>query len=83
MGSVTKPQCEVNSGSIRAAWYEHRMGAVIWNILIGAVMLVGGLSGKLSLIGTQSSPLLAAFGAGILGYGIWQGVRIRRARSSK
>lgn len=59
------------------------MGAVIWNILIGAVMLVGGLSGKLSLIGTQSAPLLAVAGAGILGYGIWQGVRIRRARLGK
>jgi hypothetical protein len=59
------------------------MGAAIWNILLGAVMLVGGLSGRLTLIFTNSSPRLAAAGAAILGYGIWQLVRIKKLRGGR
>ncbi len=56
------------------------MGPAIWNMLLGAVMLVGGLSGRLTLIFSNSSPLLAVVGAGLLGYGIWQMVRVQRGR---
>jgi hypothetical protein len=59
------------------------MGAAIWNIVLGAVMLVGGLSGRLTLIFTNSSPLLAVVGAAILGYGIWQVTRIQKMRRGK
>jgi hypothetical protein len=68
----------VQAAPLERAWYGSRMGAAIWNILLGAVMLIGGLSGKLSLIGTHSSPLLAVVGAVILGYGVWQMVRLKR-----
>ena len=68
-GAARAPRC-----------YDARMGAAIWNILLGAVMLVGGLSGRLTLIFTNSSPLLALAGAAILGYGIWQVVRMKRRR---
>lgn len=54
------------------------MGAAIWNIGFGLVMLIGGLSGRLSLLGTNSSGLLAVLGAAVLGYGIWQVVRHKR-----
>jgi hypothetical protein len=42
------------------------------NILFGIVMILGGLSGKLVLIGTQSSGALVAVGVGLLGYGVYQ-----------
>ena len=59
------------------------MGAAIWNILLGAVMLVGGLSGRLTLIFTNSSPMLAVAGGAILAYGIWQLVRIKKLRAGR
>jgi len=48
------------------------MGAGIWNVVIGGIMLVGGLSGKLALFGTNSPTALAVIGGGILGYGVYQ-----------
>lgn len=48
------------------------------NIIIGLIFIVGGLSGKLALIGTNSGEALAAVGAGLL---IWGVVRIVRQRS--
>src|SRR5439155_22129007 len=34
-----------------------------WNLIIGAVFVVGGLSGRLVLLGTSSGPALAVLGA--------------------
>lgn len=48
------------------------------NILFGIVFIVGGLSGKLALRGTDSGPALAALGAGLLIWGIVQVVRSRQ-----
>ena len=50
----------------------------MWNIIIGAVMVVGGLSGKLALKGTNSSGALAAIGAGLVVWGIVQVVKARQ-----
>jgi hypothetical protein len=50
----------------------------MWNIGIGVVMVVGGLSGKLALKGTNSSGALAAIGAGLIVWGIVQVVRSRQ-----
>ena len=50
----------------------------MWNIIIGLVFVVGGLSGKLALIGTNSGPLLAAVGAGLIVWGVVQMVKARR-----
>ena len=44
----------------------------MWNIIIGAVFVIGGLSGKLALIGTNSSTALAVVGAGLVVWGIAQ-----------
>jgi len=44
----------------------------MWNIVIGLIFIVGGLSGKLALMGTNSGGALAAVGAALLVWGIVQ-----------
>jgi hypothetical protein len=39
-------------------------------IIIGAVMVIGGLSGKLVLVGTNSGVALAVFGVVLIIWGI-------------
>jgi hypothetical protein len=41
-------------------------------IILGVVFLVGGLSGKLVLIGTQSGIALAVVGVGMIVWGVLQ-----------
>jgi hypothetical protein len=41
-------------------------------IIFGVVFILGGLSGKLVLIGTQSGLALAAVGVGMIIWGIFQ-----------
>ncbi len=53
----------------------------MWNIVIGIVFIVGGLSGKLALIGTNSGEALAAVGAGLLVWGVVQMVRAKKAQT--
>jgi len=53
----------------------------MWNIIIGIVFIVGGLSGKLALIGTNSGEALAAVGAGLLVWGVVQMVRAKKAQT--
>lgn len=45
------------------------------NIVIGLVFIVGGLSGKMALRGTQNAPTLAAIGGVLLLVGGYQMVR--------
>lgn len=42
------------------------------NIIFGIIFIIGGLSGKLVLIGTNSSGALAAVGAGMVLWGFFQ-----------
>ncbi len=49
----------------------------MWNIIIGILLIVAGLSGRFALIGTGSSKALAAVGAAILIWGIVQVARRR------
>lgn len=56
------------------------MGSGIFNLIAGAVMLVGGLSGQMVFIGTGSSTLLSVVGAAVSGLGVYQIVRARRRR---
>jgi len=42
----------------------------VFKIIIGIVFIIGGLSGKLVLIGTQSGVALAVFGAVLIVWGI-------------
>jgi hypothetical protein len=50
----------------------------MWNIIIGLVMIIGGATKKLALIGTQSSGALVVLGVVLLGWGIFQIVRSRQ-----
>lgn len=47
----------------------------IFNIIIGIVFIIGGLSGHLVLIGTGSGLALAVLGAFLLGLGIFRMLR--------
>jgi hypothetical protein len=47
----------------------------MWNIIIGGVFVVGVLSGKLALIGTDSSMGITIVGGGLIVWGIVQLVR--------
>ncbi len=49
----------------------------IINIIIGLVFIVGGLSGRLALIGTQSGIALAVVGLLLVGLGIFRMVSSR------
>jgi hypothetical protein len=48
----------------------------IINIIIGVVFIIGGLSGRLVLIGTHNGPALAALGAVLVVVGL---VRMKSA----
>lgn len=50
----------------------------MWNIVIGIVFVVGGLSGQLALRGTNSGEALAAVGAGLAIYGVVQVIKSRQ-----
>jgi hypothetical protein len=50
----------------------------VWNIIIGLALVAGGLSGKLVLIGTRSGPALAAIGAVMAGFGVYQLIQQRK-----
>ncbi len=50
------------------------------SVIIGLIFIVGGLSGKLALIGTNSGIALAVVGVLILGRGIY---RIRKQRAQQ
>jgi hypothetical protein len=52
----------------------------MWNIVIGIAFIIGGLSGKLALRGTESGPALAALGGVLLIWGIVQVVRSRQSQ---
>jgi hypothetical protein len=49
-------------------------------IIIGLVFIIGGLSGKLVLIGTQSGAALAVVGGIMLAWGIFNIVKARQAK---
>lgn len=42
------------------------------NIILGLVFIVGGLSGRLALIGTNSGEALAVVGGLMVAYGIYK-----------
>ena len=52
----------------------------MWNIIIGIAFIIGGLSGKLALRGTESGPALAAVGGALIIWGIVQVVRSRKSQ---
>jgi hypothetical protein len=52
----------------------------ILNIALGIGMVLGGVSGKLALIGTGSATALIVAGAVVAALGVWQLVRAMRDR---
>jgi len=48
------------------------MGRGIFNIVLGHVFAIGGFTGKLALIGTNSGAALGVVGLGLVGLGIWR-----------
>jgi hypothetical protein len=50
----------------------------MWNIIIGIAFIIGGLSGKIALRGTDSGGAIAALGGALLIWGIVQKVRQKR-----
>lgn len=50
----------------------------MWNIIFGLLMIAGGLSGKFTLLFTQSSIALVGLGAVLVVWGGWQEYRRRR-----
>lgn len=52
----------------------------MWNIIIGLIFVIGGLSGKLALRFSGSSTALAVVGAGLI---VWGAVQVARARRQK
>ena len=55
-----------------------QIGAII-NIIIGLVFIVGGLTGRLALVGTNSGTFLAIAGGALV---VWGAYRLNRARST-
>lgn len=47
----------------------------IINIILGVVFIIGGLSGHMVLIGTQSGLALAVVGMALLGLGVYRMTR--------
>ncbi|MBU6161669.1 MAG: hypothetical protein KGO50_11145 [Myxococcales bacterium] len=45
------------------------------NILVGIVFIIGGATGKLALIGTNSSVAILIVGVALVGWGGWQAAR--------
>ena len=54
------------------------MGRGIFSVVIGAVMIIGGLSGKLVLKGTNSGAGLAVIGLIVAGIGVYRIVEARK-----
>lgn len=48
------------------------------NVIFGIVFIVGGLSGELVLVGTQSGGALAAVGGGMILLGVFRLVKPRQ-----
>ncbi len=54
------------------------MGAGIFNLVLGLIMIGGGASGKLTLLGTNSGTALVAVGVGLSGLGVYQLIKSRK-----
>ncbi|MCE9591021.1 MAG: hypothetical protein K8S99_10895 [Planctomycetes bacterium] len=47
------------------------------NIIVGIIFVIGGLTGKLALVGTQSGVALAAVGAALIAWGAFRVIQRR------
>jgi hypothetical protein len=49
----------------------------IINIVIGVIFVIGGLTGRLALIGTNSGPAIAVVGGLLIAFGVYRMVASR------
>jgi hypothetical protein len=61
-------------------WTQLRTIKTYGKIIIGLAFIIGGLSGKLVLIGTQSGAALAVVGDIMLAWGIFNIAKARQAK---
>lgn len=54
----------------------------MWNIIIGAIFLIGGLSGRIAIRGTDSTVGAAVLGGGLIAWGVYQMIRQSQNRQS-
>jgi len=73
---VTEALCRLPASHYHGPSF--RRERVVSSILIGLVFIVGGMSGKLALVGTNSGVALAVVGVLLVGRGIW---RLRKQRA--
>ena len=66
--------------SPRNLWNLFRTLKPMVKIIIGLVMIIGGLSGKLVLIGTNSGGALAVLGGVMIAWGIFNLTKARQQR---
>lgn len=55
-----------------ASFYTFPPMRGVVNIIIGIIFIIGGLSGRLSLIGTHSGPALAVVGGLLIAFGLYR-----------
>ena len=55
----------------------------MWNLVLGLIFIVGGASGQLALIGTNSSGALVVVGIAMAAYGGYQLVGARTQGSAE
>lgn len=59
-------------GPARISGYRARWRYPLLNLIFGIVFIVGGLSGQMALIGTNSPGALVVVGFGVAGLGAYQ-----------
>ncbi len=52
----------------------------MWNLIIGILLVVAGLSGKFTLLFTNSSIALVVVGAALAAWGAYQSITSRKQR---
>jgi hypothetical protein len=72
-----RSQHEIHLTTIQLYELQKQKGRLMWNVIIGLLFVGGGLSGHLTLRGTDSGPALAILGGVLVLWGIVQVVRAR------
>jgi hypothetical protein len=55
------------------------MGRGVFRIVLGVVFAIGGFTGNLVLIGTDSGALLGIVGLGLIGFGVYGILEAKKA----
>jgi hypothetical protein len=69
----------ISAHSLKIKTVTHTKEEYMWNIIIGIIFIIGGLSGQLVLIGTDSGLALAGVGVLLVLWGIYSMAKRRKA----